>query len=65
MPSDTPTVLKRIPLIPTASTPSFTFSASPSRCMLQLLPSYQMLPIPICALSEIGLGKPGGEELRL
>ena len=52
MPSDTPTVLKRIPLIPTASTPSFTFSARPSRCMLQLLPSYQMLAIPICALSR-------------
>ena len=52
MPSDTPTVLKRIPFTPTASTPSFTFAARSSRCMLQLLPSYQMLAIPICALSR-------------
>ena len=52
MPSETPTVLKRIPFTPAASTPSFTASARPSRCMLQLLPSYQMLAMPIWALSR-------------
>jgi len=52
MPSLTPTVLKRMPLSPAASTPSLTLSASPSRCMLHGLPSYQTLAIPTCALSR-------------
>src|SRR5213596_2904423 len=48
MPSLTPIVLKRNPTSPAARTPSFTFSASCSRCMLQGLPSYQILAIPTC-----------------
>src|SRR5437016_10313825 len=48
MPSLTPIVLKRNPTSPATRTPSFTFSASCSRCMLQGLPSYQMLAIPTC-----------------
>ena len=51
MPSLTPTVLKRKPMSPAASTPSLTFSARSSRCMLQLLPSYQTLDIPTWGLS--------------
>src|SRR3990172_399930 len=50
MPSLTPIVLNRIPTMPAATTPSFTFSASDSRCMLQGLPSYQTLEIPTCGL---------------
>ena len=50
MPSLTPMVLNRIPTIPAATTPSFTLSASASRCMLQGLPSYQTLAIPTCGL---------------
>ncbi len=51
IPSLTPTVLKRMPIMPAASTPSLTFAASSSRCMLQGLPSYQTLAIPTWALS--------------
>ncbi len=46
MPSETPTVLKRMPFKPAASTPSFTLAARSSRCMLQLLPSNQTLAMP-------------------
>src|SRR5476649_443264 len=48
MPSLTPIVLKRMPTMPAAATPSFTFSASASRCMLQGLPSYHTLAMPTC-----------------
>src|SRR5687768_4462868 len=50
MPSLTPTVLKRIPIIPAAVTPSLTFSARSRRCMLQGLPSNQTLEMPTCGL---------------
>ena len=48
MPSLTPIVLKRMPTSPAAVTPSFTFSASLSRCMLQGLPSNHTLAMPTC-----------------
>jgi hypothetical protein len=51
MPSLTPMVLKRIPTRPAAVTPSFTFSASESRCILQGLPSNQTLEIPTSAFA--------------
>jgi hypothetical protein len=51
MPSETPIVLKRIPIKPAAATPSRTFAARSFRCMLQVLPSYQTLAIPTWALS--------------
>jgi hypothetical protein len=51
MPSLTPMVLKRIPTNPAADTPSFTFTPKSSKCILQVLPSYQTLAIPTCALS--------------
>src|ERR1700761_4670613 len=51
IPSLTPMVLNRIGHNPTEATPSFTFSDSLFRCMLQVFPSYQMLEIPTCALS--------------
>src|SRR5262245_24619410 len=47
----TPTVLKRMPTMPAAATPSFTCSARSSRCMLQGLPSNQTLEMPTCGLS--------------
>lgn len=50
MPSLTPMVLNRMPTMSAATTPSFTFSASLLRCMLQVLPSYQTLAMPIWAL---------------
>src|SRR4051812_4626275 len=46
MPSDTPTVLNRIPTIPAATTPSFTRFPRSARCMLQGLPSYQTEQMP-------------------
>ena len=48
MPSLTPMVLKRMPTRPAACTPSLTFGGQRSRCMLQVLPSYHMLPMPTC-----------------
>src|SRR5438552_14348214 len=48
IPSLTPIVLKRKPTKPAARTPSFTFSASCSRCILHGLPSYQTLATPTC-----------------
>ena len=51
MPSLTPMVLKRIPTMACASTPSFTFSARSSKCMLQVLPSYHTLEMPTCGFS--------------
>ncbi len=50
MPSLTPMVLKRMPTMPAASIPSLTFCASCSRCMLQVLPSYQTLAMPTWGL---------------
>src|SRR4029079_12552168 len=50
IPSETPMVLKRMPTRPAAVTPFFTSSASLLRCMLQVLPSYQTLAMPIWAL---------------
>ena len=58
MPSLTPTVLKRRPFSPAACTPSFTFAARSSRCMLQLLPSYQTLEMPTCAFAKSSSVKP-------
>ena len=46
IPSLTPMVLKRMPTSPAATTPSFTFSARPRRCMLQEFPSNQTLAMP-------------------
>src|SRR5256885_2012871 len=51
MPSLTPMVLKRMPTRPAAATPSLTFSASESRCMLHGLPSNQTLAMPTWGLS--------------
>lgn len=42
----TPTVLNRNPTMPASFTPSFTASERRSRCMLQVLPSYQTEEIP-------------------
>ena len=50
MPSDTPIVLKRIPMRSAATTPCFTNPPSSFKCMLQGLPSYHTLAIPTCAL---------------
>jgi len=49
MPSDTPTVLKRIPTMSAATTPSLTFVAMSPRCMLHGLPSNHTLAIPTWA----------------
>ena len=62
MPSLTPMVLKRMPTRPAAATPSLTFSASVSRCMLHGLPSYQTLAMPTCGLCHILFGEAGGVE---
>ena len=51
MASLTPTVLKRIPTRSWASTPSLTFAARSSRCILQVLPSNQTLAIPTWGLA--------------
>ena len=58
MPSLTPMVLYRMPISPAACTPSLTLVARSSRCMLQLLPSYQTLAMPICALSKSAFSNP-------
>ncbi|OAD19731.1 hypothetical protein THIOM_004621 [Candidatus Thiomargarita nelsonii] len=50
MPSLTPMVLKRIPTSEAAITPSLTFVAKSSKCILQVLPSYQTLAMPTWAL---------------
>src|SRR6184192_2394331 len=52
MPSETPIVLKRIPMQPEETTPSFTRSPSWFRCMLQGFPSYQTEQMPTCGLSR-------------
>mmetsp|Transcript_20682 Transcript_20682/g.48645 ORF Transcript_20682/g.48645 Transcript_20682/m.48645 type:complete len:205 (-) Transcript_20682:386-1000(-) len=51
IPSDTPTVLKRMPTQSAPTTPSLTYSESSRRCMLQGFPSYQTEQIPTCGLS--------------
>ena len=51
MPSDTPMVLKRRPTSPAALTPSLTLAARSFRCMLQVLPSHQLLTMPTSALT--------------
>src|SRR6476660_7011824 len=48
MPSLTPMVLNRSPTRPAACTPSLTYPASLSRCMLQVFPSHHMLQMPTC-----------------
>ena len=50
MPSLTPMVLKRSPIIPAAWTPSFTLAERSSRCMLHGFPSNQTLETPTCGL---------------
>ena len=49
IPSLTPIVLNRMPTSPASLTPSFTFVANSSRCMLQGLPSHPVETIPTCA----------------
>ena len=58
MPSLTPIVLKRSPTSPWAVTPRFTSSASPSRCMLQVLPSKPVEQIPTNGLRKSASDKP-------
>ncbi|TXT22289.1 MAG: hypothetical protein FD138_3550 [Planctomycetota bacterium] len=50
MPSLTPIVLNRIPTMPAACTPSFTFNAKSLRCILQVFPSHHTDEMPTCAL---------------
>lgn len=50
IPSLTPTELNRIPTSPSATTAFFTSRARSSKCILQVLPSYQILPMPTCPL---------------
>jgi hypothetical protein len=52
IPSDTPMVLNRIPTRPASTTPCLILCASPSRCMLQGLPSYQHAAILIWGVSR-------------
>ena len=57
-PSLTPMVLKRSPTSPAACTPSLTWAASRSRCMLQVLPSYHMLQMPTCGFCRSASVRP-------
>jgi len=41
-----------MPTMPAVTTPSRTFAASLSRCMLQVFPSYHIAAMPIWALSR-------------
>jgi len=50
MPSLTPMVLKRMPTRSAAAMPSLTHAPSSLRCMLQVLPSYHIEPMPTCGL---------------
>ena len=57
-PSLTPIVLKRSPTRPAAGVASRTAVARPSRCMLQVLPSYHMLQMPTCGLERSASVRP-------
>src|SRR6056297_2720230 len=53
IPSETPTLLNRIPTQSAATTPSFTAPARSSRCMLQGLPSYQIEPMHVAGIALV------------
>src|SRR6187549_1064787 len=51
-PSLTPIVLNRNPTSPAACTPSLTYPASVSICILQVLPSYHIEQMPTCGFCK-------------